>query len=285
MNDARWARLVAQHAETSRLMGVDFVPLRAAPRGAAGPTSPSPATLTPAALAEPKPTQAAPRAGAPSSGSRDPDLAQRRLDACRERYERDAPHRHFVTDHHSIVFGEGNPVARLMFIGEAPGEEEDRLGRPFVGRSGQLLDRMIAAMGLARGDVYIANVLKTRPPNNATPTLEEAELCAPYLFEQIAAIGPEVIVTLGLPATRLLLRSQEAMARLRAHWWTFTLPQEIAADWDPPAAGGRRDFPVMPTYHPSFVLRAYTPENRRKVWSDLRLVMDRLGLSTGAATV
>jgi DNA polymerase len=129
------------------------------------------------------------------------------LDELRQRYEREAPHSRFVTDHHSIVFGEGDPCARLMFVGEAPGAEEDRTGRPFVGRAGQLLDRMIHAMGLSREDVYIANVLKTRPPNNATPTTDECAACAPYLFEQIMIIRPEVIVSLGLPASRTLLTS------------------------------------------------------------------------------
>lgn len=191
--------------------------------------------------------------------------AQRELDAILARYEKDEPHRNFVTAHSRIVFGEGDPCARLMFIGEAPGEEEDRTGRPFVGRAGQLLEKMIVAMGLRRADVYIANVLKTRPPNNATPTLEEAALCAPYLFDQIAAIKPEVIVTLGLPATRTILSTDRSMGSLRGRWATFKDPQG-------------RLVPVMPTYHPAFLLRSYTPENRLKVWSDLQMAMEKLGL-------
>jgi DNA polymerase len=154
-----------------------------------------------------------------------------------------------------------------MFVGEAPGAEEDRCGRPFVGRSGQLLEKMIQAMGLSREQVYIANVLKTRPPDNATPTFEEVRLCAPYLFEQIGIVGPEVIVTLGLPATRALLNTTESMSRLRGQWATFSPP--------PPYA---RPIAVMPTYHPAFLLRSYTAENRAKVWSDLRTAMERLGL-------
>lgn len=204
---------------------------------------------------------------------RDRETAAAALGALRARYEQDAPHNAFVTDHHSIVFGEGDPIARLMFVGEAPGAEEDRTGRPFVGRAGQLLDKMIDAMGLERSAVYIANVLKTRPPNNQTPTTEEARLCAPYLYEQIAIIQPEVIVTLGLPASHTLLDSSESMSRLRGHW----------AEFPPPGARGlERPLPrvaVMPTYHPAFLLRSYTPENRQKVWSDLRQVMDRLGLA------
>ena len=124
---------------------------------------------------------------------------------------------------------------------------------------------MITAMGLAREQVYIANVLKTRPPNNATPTVEEARLCEPYLHEQIAIINPEVIVTLGLPASRLILDSSESMGRLRGRW----------AEYAGPGIDGLR-VPVMPTYHPAFLLRSYTPENRKKVWSDLQMVMARL---------
>ncbi|MFN0133520.1 MAG: uracil-DNA glycosylase [Phycisphaerales bacterium] len=203
----------------------------------------------------------------PTSGPRDRVTIRARLDDLRARYERDAPHQHFVTDHTHIVFDDGDCAARLMFIGEAPGADEDRTGVPFVGRAGQLLNKMIAAMGLRREDVYIANVLKTRPPNNATPTSDEIRLCAPYLFEQIAIVRPEVIVTLGLPATRALLESSDSMSRLRGRWYDFTPPGFLT---DP--------IPILPTYHPAFLLRSYTRENREKVWADLRLVMDRLGL-------
>jgi DNA polymerase len=187
------------------------------------------------------------------------------MEALRARYESDAPHQHFVTDHHSIVWGEGDLGARLMFIGEAPGEEEDKSGRPFVGRAGQLLDKMIAGMGLKREQVYIANVLKTRPPGNATPTESESSLCAPYLIEQIEIVGPEVIVTLGLPATRVILRSMATMGSLRGTWANLTLPDGRVVE-------------VMPTYHPAYVLRSYTEEVRGKVWSDLKLAKARLGI-------
>jgi uracil-DNA glycosylase family 4 len=199
---------------------------------------------------------------------RDPARSQRELDRLRARYEQDAPHKQFVTAHTNIVFGEGDPCARLMFIGEAPGAEEDRTGRPFVGRAGQLLEKMIGAMGLDRSRVYIANVLKTRPPDNATPTSEEIRICAPYLFEQIGIIRPEAIVALGLPATRALLGSADSMSRLRGQWTPFKLPAPLEGV-----------FPVMPTYHPAFLLRSYTAENRAKVWSDLQQVMTRLGLA------
>lgn len=191
-----------------------------------------------------------------------------KLEAIRKRYIEDAPHQHFVTDHHSIVFGDGDPCARLMFIGEAPGADEDRVGKPFVGRAGQLLEKMIVAMGLTRQQVYIANVLKTRPPNNATPTLEEAQLCAPYLFDQVVAVSPLVIVTLGLPATRLVLKTDLSMSALRGRWASFTHKGVTV--------------PVMPTYHPAFLLRSYTPENRGKVWSDLQQAMSKLGMSATA---
>ncbi len=280
--DARTARLVRQHAETARLLGVDFVPVIPRPRAADddddaapadpadaivsdAPSAPAPASPPPAPASAPAPIAAA--APTPSTGDPDRDEAQRRLDELRARYERDAPHKNFITAHTNIVWGEGDPCARLMFIGEAPGADEDRTGRPFVGRAGQLLEKMIKAMGLSREQVYISNVLKTRPPNNATPTKEEAALCAPYLFEQIAIIRPEVIVTLGLPASNTVLGTSDTMTRLRGRWHEFHPPGVLG---DP--------IPVMPTYHPAFLLRAYTPDNRAKVWSDLQKVMDRLGL-------
>lgn len=282
----RLHRLVAQHAETSRLMGVDFVPSfrRGGTDAAAIPSDNSPSQgpsegpHAPHTSVEPKPVaRAAPAEALINSAylpmidgphSRDRAEVQRCLDLLRARYEADAPHKNFVTDHHSIVFGDGDPCARLVFIGEAPGEEEDKQGIPFVGRAGQLLNKMIDAMGLSRSAVYICNVLKTRPPNNATPTSEEARLCAPYLVEQIRIINPDVIVTLGLPATKCVLGVEATMASLRGRWHQMPVANSL--------------IPVMPTYHPAFLLRAYTPENRRKVWSDLKLAMDRLGEGAAA---
>jgi uracil-DNA glycosylase len=281
MNQDRLGKLVRQHARTSSLLGVDFVPsFRNAGTESLADAPPSAATTTA--------REAAPRLDRPASirPGADPDpphvvvvqttcprprrdaaRVQSMLDDLRRRYEADAPHQHFVTAHTNIVFGEGDPCARLMFVGEAPGADEDRTGRPFVGRAGQLLNKMIVAMGLAREEVYIGNVLKTRPPDNATPTSDEIKLCAPYLFEQIAIVDPEVIVTLGLPATRALLDTVDSMSRLRGRWASFPAP-----------APAGRAIPVMPTYHPAFLLRSYTTENRSKVWSDLKMVMDRLGL-------
>ncbi len=274
MDRARAARILHQQAETARFLGVDFLPVRA---GTAAPAAAAP----PEAPSEPAPRPAV-RAGAAYEHIAVPegDLTQARaqslLDEVRARYERDEPHQHFVTDHSSIVFGEGDPRADLMFVGEAPGETEDKTGRPFVGRAGQLLEKMIVAMGLGREKVYICNVLKTRPPNNQTPTLEEAELCAPYLLDQIRIVQPRVIVTLGLPATRLLLGTSDTMRALRGRFHEFPPPGEgmmPGAHW---RSAPVRATKVMPTYHPAYLLRSYTPENRRKVWSDLQQVMDEL---------
>lgn len=256
---SRARRAVRQQAETARLMGVDFVPcFRSLP------------DVVPATDTAP-----AERADESAASAADPRRAEtlRRMAELRARYERDAPHAKFATPHPftNLVWGDGDVCARIMFIGEAPGADEDRTGVPFVGRAGQLLNKMIVAMELRREDVYIANVLKTRPPNNATPTMEEATLCAPYLHEQIAIVHPEAIVTLGLPASRLILDTTDSMGNLRGRW----------AEYVAPGLQGLR-IPVMPTYHPAFILRSYTPENRKKVWSDLQQVMTRLGLQTGS---
>lgn len=167
----------------------------------------------------------------------------------------------------NLVFGEGNPGAQLVFVGEAPGEDEDLQGRPFVGRSGQLLDKMIAAMGLKREDVFICNVVKCRPPGNRAPTPEETVACSPYLFRQLEIIAPKVIVTLGNPATHTLLQTKVGITQLRGQWQSL-----------PPIAPGLGGTAVMPTFHPAFVLRYYNEETRGKVWSDLKKVMERLGL-------
>lgn len=167
----------------------------------------------------------------------------------------------------NTVFGETNPDARLMFIGEAPGEDEDRTGRPFVGRAGELLNKMIAAMGLRREEVFIANTVKCRPPNNRAPMPDEIGACWDYLVRQIRIIQPAVIVTLGNPATHSVLNTTVGITRMRGTWQR--LPQ-IAEDVG--------DIPVMPTFHPAYLLRQYTNENRGMVWSDLQQVMQFLGL-------
>ena len=165
------------------------------------------------------------------------------------------------------VFGEGDPDADLVFVGEAPGAEEDATGRPFVGRAGELLTKMIHAMGLKRQDVYICNMLKCRPPGNRTPSGEEVECCWDFLIRQLQIIQPKVIVTLGNPATHGLLNTRVGITRLRGQWQKLPDIGEHLAGID-----------VMPTFHPAYLLRQYTPENRKKVWSDLQEVMKHLGL-------
>ncbi|CAN5427063.1 hypothetical protein BH09PLA1_BH09PLA1_26790 [soil metagenome] len=158
------------------------------------------------------------------------------------------------------VFGEGSPEAKIFFIGEGPGENEDRSGRPFVGRAGELLNKQIAAMGLQREEVMIANVVKCRPPLNRQPSPDEAATCMPYLERQIELVRPKVIVTLGLSATRYILQLNLAMGRMRGQWY----------DW--------RGIKVMPTFHPAYLLRSYTPQNRAMVWDDLQAVMRELNM-------
>jgi len=168
------------------------------------------------------------------------------------------------------VFGEGSPQAELVFVGEGPGEEEDRTGRPFVGRAGELLGKMIQAMGLSRGDVYICNMVKCRPPNNRAPMGDEVQACWPYLMRQLQIISPRVIVTLGNPATQNLLGTSAGITKLRGQW------QKL-----PALAEGLEGIPVMPTFHPAYILRQYNQETRGKVWSDLQQVMAFLGLRGG----
>ncbi len=152
-----------------------------------------------------------------------------------------------------IVFGDGNPNAALMFIGEGPGEQEDLSGLPFVGRAGELLTRMIErGLGIPRSEVYICNIVKCRPPQNRTPLPPEVSACRPFLDGQIDAIGPRAIVALGKPASSLLLGRDIAITRVRGQWHEY------------------RGIPVMPTFHPAFLLRQYTEENRRLVWEDLK---------------
>jgi DNA polymerase len=166
------------------------------------------------------------------------------------------------------VFGEGSPTAEIVFIGEGPGEEEDRTGRPFVGRAGELLTRMIAAMGLRREDVYICNIVKCRPPGNRVPAVDESEACRDYLLRQLQIISPKVIVTLGNPATQKLLETTVGITKIRGQWQKMPL-----------LIGGLGGIDVMPTFHPAFVLRQYTADVRSKVWADLQQVMQHLGLT------
>lgn len=302
-----WLRRARQALQTDRLLGVDFVPR---PRGgrvhtgrmlaedshdaaisAVAPSGDDLVSMTDAsdvvpprgsgvrsAAGEEETSDVSRRATMPGGGrgrarsstatfpaGDGSDLAEREraLEALRSRHDAECPHCTVATAHTQTVFGEGNPVAALMFIGEAPGETEDQLGRPFVGRAGQKLDEIIQAMGMKRSDVYIANVLKSRPPGNRTPLQHEIDACGPFLREQIRIIRPRVLVTLGSPATRLMLDTKEGISRLRGVWNEYR--------------DGDLVIPVMPTYHPAYLLRNYTVETRRQVWSDMQAVLKRLG--------
>jgi DNA polymerase len=189
-----------------------------------------------------------------------PDL----LAAVRERVGACTKCAHLACSRTQTVFGVGNPDADLMFIGEAPGADEDQQGEPFVGRAGQLLTRILKAMNFAREDVYIANILKCRPDmsagsfGNRPPTPTEMQTCRPYLVEQIEIIRPSVLVALGAVAVEGLLGTRGTMRELRGRWHTYN------------------NIPLMITYHPAYLLRNQAPSEKRKVWEDMLQVMERL---------
>ncbi len=221
------------------------------PRPAVAPRKPdAPALVAPAGPA----SQLAPREGSKAE----------RLAAMRPPVLACVKCPHLVKSRTQVVFGVGNPDAEVMFVGEAPGEDEDKEGEPFVGKAGQLLTKIIAAMGFDRGDVYIANVLKCRPdmapgmPGNRKPKSEEMQTCLPYLREQIDIIQPRLIVALGATAMEGLLGTTEAMSRLRGRWHDF------------------QGTPLMATYHPAYLLRNQSLSEKRKVWEDMLLVLERL---------
>lgn len=164
------------------------------------------------------------------------------------------------------VPGEGNPNADIVFVGEAPCADEDAQGRPFVGRAGQLLNNIIAAMGLQRGDVFICNILKCRPPENRDPRPDEIIRCLPFLQRQLELIRPKVIVALGAHAARTLLKTELPIGKLRGRFHDYYISPDL-----PPVK-------LMPTYHPAYLLRNYSPENRRRVWQDMQKVMAELGM-------
>jgi len=166
----------------------------------------------------------------------------------------------------NAVPGEGKPNARIVFVGEGPGADEDAQGRPFVGRAGQLLDKVIAAMGLKRSDVFICNILKCRPPENRDPRPDEIISCLPYLQRQIELINPEIIVALGAHAARTLLNTNKSIGQLRGQFQQYY------------AGLGRPPIKLMPTYHTAYLLRNYSEENRRRVWEDMKKVLAELGL-------
>ena len=222
------------------------------------PAGPRPAVAaTPAALFVPADAPAVPLGGTSLP------LEQRRLtlQLLDENEVRGCPKCRLSTTRTQTVFGEGDPQASIFFVGEGPGENEDLTGRPFVGRAGQLLDKMIAGMGLAREQVYIGNVCKCRPPGNRVPAPDEAAACMPYLVRQLETVRPTVIVTLGLTAAKYMLGDNKlAMGKIRGQWTAW------------------RGVRLMPTFHPAYVLRSPTPAVKRAVWDDLKLVLTAVGL-------
>jgi len=187
-----------------------------------------------------------PEAPVPAAAAR-PTLEQVRADL--GECTRCKLHRHRT----QIVFGVGNPKAGLIFVGEAPGADEDAQGEPFVGRAGQLLTKIIEAMGMRREDVYICNIIKCRPPNNRTPEADEIVACQPFLLEQLRAIGPRFICALGGPAAQTLLQTKEAISRLRGKFYDY------------------HGIPLLPTFHPAFLLR--NPSEKKTVWEDMKLLL------------
>jgi uracil-DNA glycosylase len=241
----------------NRLADPDIVPvpLDAAPSQPArpAPTRPMPAPL-PLGRGEPPPAPDAAIASARELATTAPTLDALRallqtFDGCALR--------HTAT---RLVFADGNPQARVMFVGEAPGRDEDIEGLPFVGRSGKLLDRMIAAIGLDRSRAYIANVIPWRPPGNRTPTPQETQICLPFIRRQIELVNPDVLVTLGNPSTQALLSTREGIMRSRGKWF----------DYDT----GSRTIRALPTFHPAYLLRS--PSYKRMSWQDLRAIAKAL---------
>jgi uracil-DNA glycosylase len=242
----------------NRLADPDIAP---APRDAApaqpvkvGPTAKSVPAALPLTRGEPAPAPDAAIASARELATTAPTLDA--LRALLETFDGCAL-KHTAT---RLVFADGNPQARVMFVGEAPGRDEDIEGLPFVGRSGKLLDRMIAAIGLDRSRAYIANVIPWRPPGNRTPTPQETQICLPFIRRQIELVNPDVLVTLGNPSTQALLSTREGIMRSRGKWF----------DYDT----GSRTIRALPTFHPAYLLRS--PSYKRMSWQDLRAIAKAL---------
>ena len=230
------------YLEDLRDSGVEGLPLTAEPATGALPAG-RPAERASAAEAPVEDHGAVPPAGRESLATIRADLGE-----CRRCGLADG--------RKNIVFGVGNPAARLMFVGEAPGRDEDIQGEPFVGEAGQLLTKIIQAMGLGREDVYICNVLKCRPPENRNPHHDEIEACGPFLLRQVKAIAPRAIIALGTFAAQTLLETRDPISRLRGRFHDY------------------HGIPLMPTFHPAFLLRS--PEKKREVWADVQQVMKLL---------
>lgn len=255
-----------QQLETDRLFGLSSVPMRLP---VPVPTvTPAVRPMAPVDRAAPSPQRPTPAAPRPASRAAADGSAEQRLRTLNESQVRNCRKCALCETRTQTVFGQGNPTPRLVFVGEAPGYEEDKKGLAFIGAAGELLTKMIeAGMGLKRADVFICNVLKCRPPNNRTPNADEILACNPYLREQLEILNPEVIVALGAPATKTLLNTAETIGKLRGRWHDYYLSG---------VTGQGPSIPCMPTYHPAYLLR--TPEDKGKTWADLQMVMERLGL-------
>ncbi len=248
---AAWLRL---QRDAYGFNGLGADPLRAP--SARGQQIPAPPAATAPA---PRIVGTAAFAGVPPSAPSPPPVAERAAAMAQVRADLGDCQRCKLAPHRtSLVFGNGALQARLMFIGEAPGANEDLQGQPFVGAAGKLLDRMIAAMGLRREEVYVSNLLKCRPPRNRDPEPDEVQSCSPFLRRQVAVVGPTVLVALGRFAAQALLEDKRPISKLRGTWQSF--------------AG----IPLMPTFHPAYLL--HNPAEKKKVWADLQQVMQRLDL-------
>jgi len=270
---SRGVRHVAVAPETLRSLAQPAkseIARTAAPVPTAKPTiqsairNPQSAISTP--VAEQESLLALPGEAAPATAPLDPKEKAAAFAALRERALACVKCPHLASSRENVVFGVGSIDAQLMFVGEAPGADEDEQGEPFVGRAGQLLTKIISATGLSRADVYIANILKCRPDTpgqsagNRKPTPDEMATCIPYLHEQIDLIKPKVLVALGATAVDGLLGKTIGITKLRGNWQTY------------------RGTPLMPTYHPAYLLRNQAMSEKRKVWEDMLAVMQKLGM-------
>jgi DNA polymerase len=246
-------RQARQHLDSLRAAGVEWVPVTPLPPPE--PMSSAPVELAsgppPSLFGDPAPTLQ----GAPLSleeRRRELEVLAQRVSTCMRCAE-------LVASRTQTVFGDGQPGAELCFVGEAPGADEDAQGKPFVGAAGQLLNRIIAACGMKREEVYICNILKCRPPGNRTPSPDEAGYCREYLERQIELVQPKFICALGGCAAQNLLGTKQSMARLRGRFHDY------------------RGIPVMCTYHPAYLLPHRSPEKKKDVWQDMKMLMARMG--------
>ncbi len=256
--------VIRQHLETDRLLGVEVLPIPIEKLRQVLPAPTRPSRTDRPSDPQPSPVPVGPPA--PHTHPPDPERAEQ-LKILDEQQVKGCTNCKLSETRTNTVFGQGSPDARLVFVGEAPGYDEDQQGLAFVGRAGQLLTRMIAAMGLTRDEVFICNVLKCRPPDNRTPATDEIAACSPYLFGQLTTLDPEVIVALGAPAAQTLLNTTQGIGRLRGRFHDFH-PSGSAMIGE--------SVPLMPTYHPAYLLRS--PGEKSKAWDDLKKVMTRLGL-------